>query len=89
MATHAPSPRFSIVMPPTIAEAAALAVAAAYLNRAGTHAASLLLGHAPTAPDGPLLEAVRDQLLGGAALCDGLLDVADDGGEHARVGLGW
>lgn len=80
MATRAPSPCLSLVPSPTAAEAAALALVAAYLARAGTRAASLLLGHAPHALDGPLLEAVRDQLLGGAALCDGLLDLADPRG---------
>ncbi len=80
MAPRAPSPCRSLVPSPTAAEAAALAVVATYLARAGTRAASLLLGHAPTAPDGPLLEAVRDQLLGGAALCNGLLDLANTRG---------
>ena len=88
MAIRTPSPCLSIVLSPTAAEATALALAAAYLNRAGTHAASLLLDHVLTDHDDPLLEAVRDQLLSGAALCDGHLDVAGDAGGHAWMGRG-
>jgi len=56
-------------------DAAALAHAAAYLTRAGTEAATWLLSaHA----DAVLLIAVRDELLAGAALCDGLLDLVTD-----------
>ncbi len=61
--------------PPDPAEAAALAHAAAYLARAGTQAASRLLA-APA--DAALLGALRDELLAGAALCDGLLDLLPD-----------
>ncbi len=65
------TPALSVV-PPDAGEAAALARAAAYLARAGTQVASLLL----VAPaDGALLTALRDELLGGAATCDGVLDL--------------
>jgi hypothetical protein len=65
---------------PTAAEAEALRLAAAYLNRAGTRTASLLLAQwSPPAVAAPL-ESLRDSLLAGAALCDGLLDLAPDGG---------
>ncbi len=60
------------VVPPDAAEAAALARAAAYLARAGTHVASLLLA---SPADGALLAALRDELLAGAAICDGVLDL--------------
>ena len=58
----------------------AAALAAAYLDRAGTHAASRFLGEAVAPSDGVVLEAVRDQLVSGAALCDGLLAIAAEGG---------
>lgn len=61
--------------PPDSADAAALARAAAYLTRAGTETASQLLA---ARADAVLLTAVRDELLAGAALCDGLLDLATD-----------
>ena len=63
---------------PTAAEADALAVAAAYLSRAGTHAASALLARWPPPEVAALVESLRDNLLAGAALCDGLLDLAPD-----------
>ena len=63
---------------PTPAEAAALALAAAYLSRAGTHAASALLVQWSPPEAAALFESLRDQMLAGAALCDGLLDLAPD-----------
>ena len=58
--------------PPDPLEAAALARASAYLARAGTQAASLLLA-APA--QAALLAALRDELLSGAAICDSMLDL--------------
>ena len=69
--------------PPTPMEAVALARAAAYLGRAGTEAASRLLGTWAVPDEAALLETLRDQLLAGAALCDGLLDLAADAGREA------
>ena len=60
---------------PTPAEAAALAVAAAYLARAGTMTASLLLGQWSPPETAALLAALRDNLLAGAAICDGFRDL--------------
>ena len=68
---------------PTPAEAEALAVAASYLHRAGTQAATALLAQWSPPDAAALLEALRDQLLAGAALCDGLLDRPAD-----RAGAG-
>lgn len=64
----------SPLAPPRREEVAALVSVAAYLHRAGTVAATQLLDH-PTADQASLLTALRDQLLAGAALCDGLLDL--------------
>ena len=77
MAERSPALRSFPVLPPSAAEAAALSVAAGYLARAGTRTASLLLGGRVVGGDAALLEALRDSLLGSAALCDGLLDLAD------------
>ena len=74
----APSCPPVLVAPPSAAEAAALAVVVAYLTRAGTQAASRLLVARPNPNEAALLAGVRDQLLAGAALCDGLLDLAAD-----------
>jgi len=71
----------AIVRPPNAAEAAALAVAATFLRRSGTSLASLLLV-APPPAEAALLESVRDSLLAGAALCDGLLDLPAGGEPH-------
>jgi hypothetical protein len=60
---------------PTPAEAMALAGAALYLDRAGIALASLLLGRDDAAADAELAVTMRDQLLAGAALCRGLLDL--------------
>ena len=72
MAGPFPSPPFR---PPDADEAAALARSAAYLARAGAEAASRLLGAAGSDPRDALWAAVRDELLAGAALCEGLLDL--------------
>ena len=74
MAELSPSP-FPVV-PPTASEVAALSVAAAYFARAGTQAASCLLDGADGSGGAALLGALRDNLLAGAALCDGVLGLA-------------
>ena len=66
------------VPPPSAAEAAALAAAARFLGRSGTRVASRLLGGDTDPGEAALLGALRDQLLAGAALCEGLLDLAAD-----------
>ena len=82
-----PASRSLPIPPPTPAEAAALASAACYLKRAGTEAASRLLVTGPASSQTALFEALRDQLLAGAALCDGLIDltaVAQAGGDASE-----
>ncbi len=79
-----PSFPLSPVPAPTAAEADALAVVAAYLSRAGTTASTLLLAHGRDAGHPTLLAALKDQLLAGAALCDGLLDLVPDGPDRGR-----
>ena len=64
------------VPPPSASEVAALSVAAAYFARAGTQAASRLLDGSDGSASAALLGALRDNLLAGAALCDGVLDLA-------------
>ena len=63
---------------PTAVEAAALAVAAAYLHRTDTRTASILLGQSSPPDVAALVELLRDQMPAGAALCDGLLDLPPD-----------
>ena len=64
------------VPPPNLAEVNALRCAGNYLTRAGTSAASTLLGAGGTAePD--LLVDLCDSLLAAAALCAGLLDLVE------------
>ena len=72
------SPPFPVPSP-SAAEAAALAAAARYLDRAGTRVASRLFGDSADPGEAALLGALRDQLLAGAALCEGLLDLAAGG----------
>jgi hypothetical protein len=64
--------------PPSDAEAAALAVVVGYLTRAGTQAASRLLVTRIDPNERALISGLRDQMLAGAALCDGLLDLTGD-----------
>ena len=63
--------------PPDPSERAALAIAAAYLARAGTTTATRLLG-VPAGDTTGLWASLQDQMLAGAALCDGLVDLVDD-----------
>ena len=71
-----PFPLAFLFSPPDPTEAVALAAASRYLARAGTAAASRLLAGRGDPGEAALLEGLRDQLLAGAALCDGLLDLA-------------
>lgn len=64
--------------PPSAAEAAALAADGGYLTRAGTQAASRLLATRSDPYEAALLAGLCDQMLAGAALCDGLLDLASE-----------
>lgn len=66
------APRWPIA-PPDERECVALVVAARYLDRAGTTAASRLLGESLDWGERALLEALRDSLLAGAALCKDLV----------------
>lgn len=71
-----------LFVPPDVDEAVALAAAARYLSRAGTAAGSRLLGLRIDPNEATLIEATRDSLLAGAALCDGLLDLAPETRVH-------
>jgi hypothetical protein len=63
---------------PTEAEAAALDVARGYFRRAGTHAATHLLGFPPLSDAGAGIADFSNLLLTSASLCDGFLDLADE-----------
>jgi hypothetical protein len=56
----------------------ALQTARTYLHSAGTQVASFLLGCPPLDPDTAALAEFSSLMLRSAALCDGLLDLADD-----------
>lgn len=62
---------------PTPDESQALALTASYLKRAGTTAATQLLGLGPLPDHDLLLAALRDSMLAASALCD---DLAGNGG---------
>ena len=64
--------------PPSAEQAAALQTTRAYLHCAGTQVASVLLGFPPLDPDTAALAEFSTLMLRGAALCEGLLDLADD-----------
>ncbi|CAA9570163.1 MAG: hypothetical protein AVDCRST_MAG19-2697 [uncultured Thermomicrobiales bacterium] len=68
-----------VFTPPTPEQRWALAVAASYLSRAGTEAATRLLPDARTL-DGrlELFEGMRDSMTNAAALCGTLVDVFDE-----------
>lgn len=70
--------------PPTGEECDALAVAARYLLRAGTEAATRLLDRSKLDGEAELLATMSDSLFQGAALCDGLIGVDDDSPRAAR-----
>ena len=64
--------------PPNPEQAAALRTAREYLHVAGTQVASLPLGFPPVDPDTAALAELSSLMLRSAALCEGLLDLADD-----------
>lgn len=57
---------------PSPDESQALAIAASYLKRAGTTAASRMLHLTPTPERDLLLESLRDSMLSASELCDSL-----------------
>jgi hypothetical protein len=75
--TRSPDLRLPIAAP-SADDAASLRAAAAYLRRAGTRAATDLLDQARAAEDGPLRQAIRDNLLSAADLCEGLIELHRD-----------
>ena len=64
--------------PPNPEQTAALQTASEYLNRTGTQVASVLLGFPPLDPDTAALAEFSTLILRSAALCDGLLELAND-----------
>jgi len=68
--------------PPSGEECVALGLAARYLLRAGTEAATRLLSRGRVDAEAELMASLSDSLLQGAALCDGLTGAVDD-----RVGI--
>ncbi len=80
-----PKPLYPIFSPPTPEQQWALAVAAAYLSRAGTEAATRLLPE-PRMLSGQiaLLAGLGDTMTNAAALCETLIEVFDEWpGHHA------
>jgi hypothetical protein len=67
-----------LVTPPTPEEAAALQVAARYFLRAGTEAATKLLGCDLPDVRAELCASLSDSYLHGAALCDGVTQSLDE-----------
>ena len=68
--------------PPSGEECVALGLASRYLLRAGTEAATRLLGRGCVDAEAELMASLADNLLHGAALCGGLTGAVDD-----RVGI--
>jgi hypothetical protein len=66
------------LLPPTAAQAEALQTVSDYLNQAGTQVGSVLLGFPQLTGDTATLAEFSTLLLRCAALCDGLLELADD-----------
>jgi hypothetical protein len=73
--SHLPFMRFP---PPNPEQAAALQTVRAYLHCAGTQVASVLLGFPPLDLDTAALAEFSTLMLRSAALCEGLLELADD-----------
>jgi hypothetical protein len=73
-------PRLPVVHfpPPNTAQAAALQTARGYLHLTGTQIASFLLGFPPLDPDTATLAEFSTLMLRSAALCEGVLDLADE-----------
>jgi hypothetical protein len=75
MAVHPHShPPFPL---PSAEEAVALQIVSEYLTLAGTQSASLLLGCPPLDSDTKLLAEFSNSMLNSAALCAGLVEMAD------------
>jgi hypothetical protein len=64
--------------PPNPEQAAALQTVSEYLTQAGTQVASILLGFPALGGDTPTLAEFSTLMLRSAALCEGLLELADD-----------
>ena len=64
--------------PPTAVQAAALEIVREYLTQAGTQVASGLLGCPPLTRETATLAEFSTQMLRGAALCEGVLELADE-----------
>jgi hypothetical protein len=64
--------------PPNTEQAAALQTTCEYLNQAGTQVASVLLGFPPLDPGTAALAEFSTLMLRSAALCEELLELADD-----------
>jgi hypothetical protein len=64
-------------LPPNPEQATALQTTCTYLHQAGTQVASVLLGFPALSGDTTTLAEFSTQMLCRAALCDGLLDLAD------------
>ena len=64
--------------PPNAEQAVALQTTRAYLHGAGTQVASVLLGFPPLNPDTAALAEFSSLMLRSAALCEGLLELADE-----------
>ena len=65
-------------LPPSDEQAAALQTVSAYLNQAGTQVASVLLGFPALGGDTSTLAEFSTLMLRSAALCEGLLELADE-----------
>jgi hypothetical protein len=64
--------------PPNPEQAVAIETTRAYLHGAGTQVASFLLGFPPLDSDTAALAEFSSLMLRSAALCEGLLELADD-----------
>ncbi len=65
------------VPPLNASQAAALQTVSEYLNLAGAHIASVLLGCPPLDRNAATLAELSNQMLQGAALCQGFLELTD------------
>ena len=72
------SPPLAAILRPAPNEADALAVAACYLQRASTAAATRLLSLPSATGDAALLATLQESLLSAGELCDGVLDLTSN-----------
>ena len=70
------------VPPPNEDQAAALRSTSEYLKVIGTQVATVLFGFPPLTPDTAALAQFSTQMLRGAALCEGLLDLTYELDRH-------